>query len=141
MEPPPSPWRPGNAEAGSALASAVVILLVLAVLVAGAAAAVDNLTGTGGRHGPSPSTYSAVVACETDYATVQQAESAYQAQMGHYPASVADLAAPDPATGLGPWLKEAPPSARYLFLIDPATGAITVEDPTGHPLASCASLG
>jgi hypothetical protein len=82
-----------------------------------------------------------VVACETDYSTVQQAESAYQAQTGHYPASVAALAVPDPITGMGPWLKQAPASNRYILVIDPTTGAISVEDPAGRPLSSCASLG
>ena len=130
-------------ETGSALAGVVVSLLVLGILVAGAVVAVDSLAGNGTPAGPShnPATYSAVVACETDYASVQQAESAYQAQVGRYPASVAALAVADPATGTGPWLKQAPSSTRYILVIDPSTGAIGVEDPAGRPVSSCASLG
>lgn len=136
--------HPPRAESGSTLAGVVLALVVLGALAAGAVVAVDNLTGStatpAGRSG-NPITAGAVASCRIDHATVEQAEAAYQAETGRYPPSVAALAVRDAVSGLGPWLKEVPSSTRYSLLIEPATGAITVESPTGHRLAGCASLG
>lgn len=100
--------REERGEGGFTLIELLIVIVILGILAAIVVFAVQNLTKQ-----------SANSACQSDYKTTETAAEAYKAQVGSYPAAIADLTSTKVVNGqtIGPWLKDAPSSSKYAITI------------------------
>jgi len=105
-------------ESGFTLIELLIVIIVLGIL---AAIVIFSLTGVTGQ--------SQAAACASDAKTVETGISAYQAENGSFPASLAALTTTD-ASGHGPYLRAVPTATvaanGYLIGYTAATGAVTI---------------
>ena len=108
-------------QGGFTLIELLIVIIILAILAAIVVFAVG-----------STNTNAIASSCNADAKSVETALEAYKAQIGSYPAALANLTGSVTTTVngvsqvVGPWLKEVPSTNNYTISFDSASGAVSV---------------